>query len=371
VYDGARLAAAEMLRAGITVCNDSYFYPAETAQGLRSVGMRAVVGILTIDFPSRYASDADDYLRQGLAARDALAGDPLVRFALAPHASHTVTDATLERIATLAEELDLPVHIHVHETADAVADSVRERGCRPLARLDRLGLVNERLIAVHMTQLLGAEIDLLAQRGTAVVHCPAANLKLASGIAPLADLLGAGVCVALGTDSAAGNNRLDILGEARLASLLAKGSTGDAAAVPAWQALECATIHGAQALGLADRLGSLEPGKEADLVALDLSAIETQPVYDALSQIVYSCGRENVTHVWVAGQAVLEDRLLGGAENPSLESDVLSGAAPWHNQIRQILRQTAALPADGANGSAGTAGTASSSQSRLSNHDKG
>jgi len=365
VYDGARLAAAEMLRAGITCCNDTYFYPAEAAQGLRSVGMRAVVGILALDFPSRYANDADDYLRQGLAARDAFLGEALVGFTLAPHAPYSVTDATLVRIATLAEELDLPVHIRLHETAHEVVDSERALGCRPLARLDRLGLVNERLIAAHMTQLLAAEIELLAQRGAAVAHCPVSNLKRAAGIAPLAGLLQAGVCVALGTDGAASNNRLDILGEACLAALLAKGSTRDAAAVPAWQALECATLNGAQALGLAGRLGSIEPGKEADLAALDLSTIENQPVYDVISQIVYSSGRENVTDVWVAGEAVLEDGLLGGAGKPTLAGDILRAAAPWHNQVRQKLRQTASLPAGFANG------TASNSLNRNSNHDKG
>jgi len=367
VYDGSRMAAAEMLRAGITCCSDAYFYPAETAQGLRSVGMRAVVGIFAIDLPSRYASDADDYLRQGLAARDALGGDPLVGFTLAPHAPHGVADATLERIATLAEELDLPVHIRLHETAREVADSVRERGCRPLARLDRLGLVNERLIAAHMTQLLQTEIELLAQRGAAVAQCPACDLKLASGMAPLAGLLQAGVCVALGTDGAASNNRLDILGEARLAALLAKASMGDAAAVPAWQALECATLNGARALGLADRIGSIEAGKKADLAALDLSAIENQPVYDVLSQLLYCSGGHHVTDVWVAGETVLEERVLGGAGNPTLADDILRAAAPWHNQIRQRLRQTVPKPAGVAAGVA----TASISTNELSNHDKG
>ena len=365
VHDGARLAAAEMLRAGITCCSDAYFYPAETAQGLRSVGMRAVVGIMTIDFPSRYASDTDDYLRQGLAARDALKDDARVSFTLAPHAPYTVADTTLERIATLAEELDLPVHMHVHETAAEVAESVRRLGCRPLARLDRLGLVNERLIAVHMTQLEPAEIELLARRGAAVAHCPASNLKLASAIAPLAALLRAGVCVALGTDGAASNNRLDILGEARLAALLAKGSTGEATAVPAWQALECATLAGARALGLDERIGSIEVGKEADLAALDLGDIENQPCYDVVSQLIYSAGRENVTHVWVAGEAVLADRVLGSAKNPTLADDILRAAAPWHNQVRQKLRHTAVGPANVAKS------TNNDSPKPLSHHDKG
>jgi len=341
VYDGARLAAAEMLRAGITCCNDSYFFPEQTAQGLRSLGMRAIVGILTIDFPSRYASDADDYLRQGLAARDAFKGDPLVGFTLAPHAPYTVADDTLRRIAMLAEELDLPVHIHVHETAQEIADSVRTAGCRPLERLDRLGLVGERLIAVHMTQLLDAEIDLLAGRGASVVHCPVSNLKLASGVAPVARLLHAGVPVAIGSDGAASNNRLDVLGEARLAALLAKGQSGDATALPAWQALECATLNGARALGLEAQIGSLEPGKAADVTAVNLAGIENQPCYDVVSQLLYSAGREDVSHVWVDGRAVLVDRVLPGADGADVGLQIVRAAAPWQNHVRQRLRQTA------------------------------
>jgi 5-methylthioadenosine/S-adenosylhomocysteine deaminase len=297
------------------------------------------VGILTIDFPSRYASDADDYLRQGLAARDALRGDPLVSFTLAPHAPYTVADATLARVATLAEELDLPVHIHVHETAEEVQDSVKALGCRPLERLDRIGLIGERLIAVHMTQLLDPEIALLAERGASVVHCPTSNLKLASGIAPVNALLRAGVCVALGTDGAASNNRLDVLAEASLAALLAKGQSGDAMALPAWQALECATINGARALGMEARIGSIEPGKEADLAAVHLAGIENQPCYDPVSQLIYSAGRENVTHVWVAGEARMADRVIDPGGNAALAEEILQSAAPWHNQVRQKLRQ--------------------------------
>jgi 5-methylthioadenosine/S-adenosylhomocysteine deaminase len=339
VYDGTRLAAAEMLRAGVTCCSDMYFYPAEAAQALRSLGMRAVVGIMTIDFPTRYASDADDYLRQGLAARDALLDDPLIGFTLAPHAPYTVSDPTLRRIAALAEELDVPVHMHVHETAHEIEQSLQQHQARPLERLDRLGLVSERLIAVHATQLLDAEIDLLARRGASVAHCPTSNCKLASGIAPAARLLAAGVGVALGTDGAASNNRLDILREASLAGLLAKAQALDATALPAWQAIECATLGGARALGLGDRIGSIEAGKEADLAALDLSVIENQPCPDIVSQLVYSAGREHVTHVWVAGQAVLADRNITRAEVGSLGEEVLRAAAPWQNQVRQKLRQ--------------------------------
>jgi len=348
VYHGARLAAAEMLRAGVTCCSDMYFYPAEAAQGLRSLGMRAVVGILAIDFPSRYASDADDYIRQGLAARDALMDDPLIGFTVAPHAPYTVADATLLRLAALAEELDLQLHIHVHETAQEVEDGQRQHGMRPLARLERLGLVNERLIAVHATQLLDAEIELLARSGSSIVHCPTSNLKLASGIAPTARLLAAGVNVAIGTDGAASNNRLDLLREANLAALLAKGQTGQAQSLPAWQALECATLGGARALGLEAQIGSIEPGKQADLAALDLGGVENQPCPDVISQIIYCAGREHVTHVWVAGAAVLVERNICGNGEPSTSAEVLLSAAPWQNLVRQRLRETAGTAPGGA-----------------------
>jgi 5-methylthioadenosine/S-adenosylhomocysteine deaminase len=340
VYDGTRLAAFEMLRAGVTCCNDMYFFPSEAALALRAVGMRAVVGIIAIDFPSPYAADADDYLRKGLATRDALSGDPLLGFALAPHAPYTVGDATLARIATLAEEVDLPIHIHVHETEHEIEESLAGHGLRPLARLDRHGLVSERLIAVHSVHLDTSEIALLAQRGATAVHCPSSNLKLASGIAPVRDLLAAGANLAFGTDGAASNNRLDLLEETRLAALLAKGAVHDPTALPAWQALECATLGGAVALGLADRIGSIEPGKEADLAAVELSAAETQPCYDVVSQLVYCAGRENVTDVWVAGRHAVQTRQLLDAAGHDPGAEILAATAPWQNQIRQRLERT-------------------------------
>ena len=334
VRDGTRLAALEMLQGGVTTCNDMYFYPAESARALRSIGLRAAVGILTIDFPSRFAADAREYLRRGLEARDALREDPLVSFTLAPHAPYTCSDETLERVGMLAEELDLPVHMHVHETAGEVAESITKMGARPLERLDRLGLVSPRLIAVHATQLEEREIELLAQRGASVAHCPASNLKLASGIAPIGRLLAAGVNVAIGTDGPASNNRIDMLAEMRLAALLAKVGAGDASALPAWQALECATLGGARALGLEARIGSIEVAKEADLVAIDLSGARSQPVYDPASQVVYSAGREDVSHVWVAGRPLVAQ---GATVEADLEREVLAGATPWQNRVRKLL----------------------------------
>lgn len=337
VHDGAQLAALEMLRAGTTTCSDMYFYPDVAARALRSVGMRAVVGIIAIEMPTGYATDAADYLRKGLAARDALRDDPLVHFTLAPHAPYTVADDTLAHIATLAEELDLQAHIHVHETQHEIDESVAQHGQRPLARLDRLGLVSERLIAVHAVHLTDAEIALLAERGATAVHCPASNLKLASGLAPVARLLAAGVRVAIGTDGAASNNRLDLIEETRLAALLAKGVSGDAAALPAWQALECATLSGAAALGLEHRIGSLEAGKDADLAAFDLDSAETTPCYDSVSHLVYAASRERATDVWVAGRHVVRGRQLAIDGGPSVAAAALERAAAWQNRARRCL----------------------------------
>jgi 5-methylthioadenosine/S-adenosylhomocysteine deaminase len=328
-----------MLRAGVTTCSDMYFYPDVVARALTSVGMRAVVGIIAIEFPTAYAVDAEDYLRKGLQARDALRDDPLVSFTLAPHAPYTVSDATLARVATLAEELDLPVHMHVHETAREVAESIERHGIRPLERLDRFGLFSERLIAVHAVHLTDPEIDQLAHVGASVVHCPVSNLKLASGMARVPAMLAAGVNVALGTDGAASNNRLDMFDEARFAALLAKAVAGDAAILPAAAALECATINGARALGLEHRIGSIEPGKAADLVAVELNSPEVAPLFDPVSHLLYASGREHVTDVWVAGRHVVRTRQLTTEDGTALDRAVVSSSSAWQNKCRQLLKK--------------------------------
>ncbi|MGH6609088.1 MAG: amidohydrolase family protein, partial [Burkholderiaceae bacterium] len=346
VYDGAQLAACEMLRSGTTTCSDMYFFPEATLRAARSVGMRAVAGIIAIEFPSAYAADADDYLRKGLATHDAWRGDAMVSFTLAPHAPYTVADQALKRIAVLAEELDLPIHTHVHETEDEIAESIAQHGVRPLQRLERLGLVSERLIAVHAVHLNDHEIQLLAQRGASIAHCPASNLKLGSGFAPIAKLAAAGVNIAIGTDGAASNNRIDMLAELRLAALLAKGVTRDASVFDACAALEAATFGGARALGLDRRIGSIEAGKEADLVAFDLSSVETQPTYDVVSQIAYAAGREQVTDVWVAGEPVVHKRQVLADIGGSLEKSLMAKVAAWQNRCRQILLTSGAASAN-------------------------
>lgn len=310
VRDGTRLAAAEMLLGGTTCMNDMYFFGDEAAAAAIEAGLRAVIGMIVIGFPSAWAADVDEYFRKGQAVHDQYRDHPLITTAFAPHAPYTVDDAALTRIATLAEELDCPVHMHVQETADEVEQAIAANGLRPLRRLQGLGLVTPRLLAVHATCLDPEEMDLLATRGVTVVHCPESNLKLASGFCPVAKLLARGVNVALGTDGAASNNDLDMLGELRTASLLAKGVAGDPCALPAAQALRMATWNGAQALGLERSIGSIEVGKQADLVAIDLGDLRARPVYDPVSQIVYSAHRDQVTQVWVAGRHVVRNRQL-------------------------------------------------------------
>ena len=329
VHDGTLLACAEMLRGGITLFNDMYFFPEAAAQAAVCAGIRMAVGIIVVDFPSPYAAHPSDYLSKGLALRDALRREPLISFCLAPHAPYSVEDKTLAQVATYAAELDLPVHIHVHETAGEIEQGVSRDGRRPLARLHDLGLVGPSLIAVHGVHLSAQDIALLVQHGCHVAHCPSSNLKLASGFAPVAELAQAGVNVGIGTDGAASNNRLDLFTEMRQAALLAKAVAGDATAVPAQQALRMATLNGARALGLDRELGSLEPGKAADVVAVDFGAPELSPCYDPVSHLVYAAGRHNVSHVWVGGELAVADGELVRAEL----RNVGQLAAQWQARI--------------------------------------
>lgn len=329
VRDGTELALLEMLRGGVTCFNDMYFFPETVAEAASRAGMRATVGMIVIDFPTVYASGPDEYLEHGRALHAQWRDHPLIDTVLAPHAPYTVAEENLERVRVVAEDLDRRVHIHLHETAGEVAEGVRQRGERPLARLDALGLLDPRLLAVHMTQLTEGERARVAETGAHVIHCPEANLKLASGFCPVSDLLARGVNVALGTDGAASNNDLDLFGELRSAALLAKAVSGDAAALPAWQALHLATLGGARALGRDHEIGSLMPGKAADLVAVDLSGPEAQPLHNVVSQLAYATGRDQVTDVWVAGRPLLEDRLPQTLDLPA----ILERAARWRDTI--------------------------------------
>lgn len=302
VSDGALLACAEMLKGGITCFNDMYFFPEATAQAATKAGMRAQIGLGVIDFPSPYASDADDYLLKGLNARDQWRGNSLISSCIAPHAPYTISNQTFEKVITYAEQLGLGIHTHLHETQDEIVQSIKQFNMRPIKRLAELGVLGPSLVAAHCVHMNDEDMQLMQEYGCHIAHCPTSNLKLASGIAPVADMLSRNINIGLGTDGVASNNRLDMFAEMRMAALLSKGSSGDATAVPAEQALEMATINGARALGLESQIGSIEIGKFADLTAVKLSDIETMPCYDPISHLVYAAGREHVTHVWVQGE---------------------------------------------------------------------
>ena len=331
VADGTRLAIAEMLRGGTTCFNDMYFFPEHSAEAALNAGMRAVIGLIMLDFPTPWARDPQEYFEKGEHVHDRFKHNPLIQTAFAPHAPYTVADAPLKKIGMLAEELDLQIHIHLHETATEIKQSLEQYGKRPLARLHELGLLSNRLVAVHMTQLDPADIDLVTKYGVHIVHCPESNLKLASGFCPVAELTAAGINLATGTDGAASNNDLDMIGEMRTTALLAKGIAHDSSVVPAHQALRMATINGARALGIETLTGSLQPGKEADIAAIDLEQLETQPLYDPVSQIVYASSRSQVTDVWVAGKHLLRNRELTTIS----EDQIRNGAAIWQQKLKE------------------------------------
>jgi len=329
VGDGTELAIAEMIRSGTTTFSDMYFFPDVCAATAQRLGMRCQITFPIFDFPTAWGLDADDYISKGLALRDAFKHSTLVTVVFGPHAPYTVCEDNLAKVATLAAELDAPIHIHLHETAGEVLQAVEQMGERPLDTLHRLGLLGPRTQCVHMTDLGDQDIALLAATGAHVVHCPQSNMKLASGTCRISDLLAKGVNVALGTDSAASNNDLNMFGEMQAAALLAKLHARDATALPAAATLAMATINGAKALGLDHEIGSLEVGKQADLIAVDLRGPETQPLYHPLSQLVYACNGSQVSHSWIAGELVMAQRQLTHIDLPAL----VQRTSAWQQRI--------------------------------------
>jgi 5-methylthioadenosine/S-adenosylhomocysteine deaminase len=330
VHDGTLLAAGEMLKGGITCCADQYFFPDAAARAYRRSGMRALIGLPVLDFPTPYAPDCDGYLQAGLAARDAWKHEPRLTFALAPHAPYTVGDTSWEKIVVYARQLDLPIQTHLQETREELEQSLASIGMSPLARLDRLGVTGPAFIAVHCVHLAEGDIELLAAQSCQVVHCPTSNLKLGSGIAPVAQLKVRGVNVALGSDGAASNNRMDLFSEARLASLVAKVATGDASALPAASVLRMATLGGATALGLDAEIGSLAPGKQADAIAVDLGSFEHLPCYDPISQLLHVAGRDQVSDVWIAGERVVAAQSLSTLD----PAELAALARLWQDRLQ-------------------------------------
>ncbi len=328
---GTRLAIAEMLAGGTTCFNDMYFFPSETAQVAAEMGMRVSVGHVVIDFPNTYTKSAEDALRKAQAHLAGLRGSPLVKQGMAPHAPYTVSDGALQETAALARQEGLFMHMHVHETSQEIAGALERDGCRPLQRLARLGLLDSRFLAVHMTHLDASDLAICAETGIQVAHCPESNLKLGSGISPVSSLHRQGQKIGIGTDGAASNNDLDMLGELRTAALLAKGRDQDPTALPAVDALEMATLGGAMACGWEAETGSLETGKAADCIAIDLDRPATSPVYDPVSQVVYCAGRDQVSHVWVAGRL----RVSGGRALDWEDREIVVQAREWARRIAE------------------------------------
>ena len=329
VADGTRLAIGEMIRSGTTCFADMYFFADEVARVAAEAGMRSTIGLIVIDFPTAWAKDADEYLLKAGEVHHKFRNSQLIKTAFAPHSPYAVSESSLLRIATLAEEMDIPILMHVHETADEIQQSLEQYKKTPLRRLQELGLLSPRLLAVHMTQIASDEFELLAEHGVNVIHCPESNLKLASGFCPVHKLQSQGINVALGTDGAASNNDLDMIGEMHTAALLGKGVANDAQAVKAFSAIQMATINGAKALGLEDSIGSLRKGKQADIIAIDLGVLESQPMFDPISQIVYTANRNQVTDVWVAGKQLLRSRQLQTIN----ESQLKMNLAAWREKF--------------------------------------
>ena len=332
VRDGTDLAIAEMIRGGTTCFNDMYFFPDVTAHQAIKHGIRASVGLIVIDFPTIWAENSDSYIEKGLALHEQLRHEALISTTFAPHAPYTVSDEPLSKIRTFSDELELQIHMHLHETEHEVQEQQQKTNQTPIQRLHDLGLLSPSFMAVHMTQLSDKDIQLIANTGAHIVHCPESNLKLASGFCPITKCIKAGINVALGTDGAASNNDLDMFGEMRTAALLAKGVSGDASAVPAITALKMATINGAKALGIDNYTGSLSIGKSADVIAIDLDQIETQPLYDPVSQIVYASNRQQVTDVWVAGKQLLKHRQLTTLNIDDLRIKV----SEWQQRLKSV-----------------------------------
>ena len=333
VYEGSRLAGEEMVQSGVTCTNDHYFFPADAARGLTEAGMRCAVSAFLIGFPSAWAKTDDEYLKKAEEVIQQFRGNPRVHVTVAPHAPYTVGDESMRALAGLSERYGLPVHIHIHETAAEIRESMEKYGCRPIERLRRLGIVSSRLISVHSVHLNDEDIGTLARAGASVCHCPSSNLKLASGFAPVERIMKAGINLGIGTDGAASNDKLDMLAETRLAAMLAKAAAGDPTAAPVHKMLYAATMGGAKALGWDKEIGSLEVSKNADVFSVLLEEITSVPVLEPAAQLLYSAGRENITHVWIDGRLVVEKQQTIRSLSGMSRSRALSIAHKWQNTV--------------------------------------
>ena len=331
-HDGALLAGEEMINSGVTCASDHYFFSADVARGLTEAGMKCSVSAIIIGFPSAMAADDEAYIRCAHELFEEFADSRNVRVTVGPHAPYTVSDTMLTAARDLSEKYGARIHMHVDETQTEIEDSLKQYGMRPVERLHKLGLLNDRFISVHTVHPDDKEIELLAQAGASIVHCPCSNLKLASGFSPVSRMMQAGINLAIGTDGVASNDKLDMLGETRLAAMLGKAVANDTTVMKVADLLYAATMGGAKALGWDDRIGSIEAGKDADIIAVDLGAADSIPVSDPASQLLYSAGREDITHVWVDGQLVVKKQQSTELRNLSREK-LQNLAKTWQNRI--------------------------------------
>ena len=309
VRDGTSLAVAEMIAGGTTCAADTYFFPEVIAEVCEENYFRAQVGVPVIQFSNAWADSEEEHLTKGLEFFESIKTSSLISAAFAPHAPYTVSDSGFRQVLEHAINLDIPIHLHLHETKQEVETASTQNSRRPYTRIQELGLLNAHLQTVHMTEINDDEIQSLSKHQIHVAHCPESNMKLASGICPINTLIENGVNVALGTDGAASNNNLDILAEARTAAFLSKVITNSPTTITAEDALSMATINGARLLGLDNKIGSLEIGKCADIIAFDFSGINFQPIYNPISQLIYTANGQHVTHTWINGTCVYRNKL--------------------------------------------------------------
>ena len=332
VKDGSILALSEMIKSGVTTFNDMYFFPEATAEAVKELGVRSNIGLVVLDFPTNYATDPEDYLVKGFEFRDKWRNEELITTSIAPHAPYSVSNEAFTLINTYSEELNINIHTHLHETQWEIDQSIDKYGITPVQRLNNLGIIGPSLMAAHCVYLNDQDMDILAKNKVSIAHNPSSNMKLGSGIADVAKMLKQNLTVSLGTDSSASNNRLDIMGEMRLAALLIKGTTKSPELIPAKEAIKMATINGAKTLGLDSTIGSIEKNKKADLVAIDLSAIENQPLYNPISTLVYSSSRTDVSYVWIDGNIKLKDKKLVNID----EERIIQMAKKWQRKLKKI-----------------------------------
>lgn len=329
VRDGSKHAIAEMIRSGTTCFSDQYFFPEIVAEVAVQAGIRCRIAFPILEFPSAWGQGPDEYIHKGLSLRDDYKNHHLVDIAFGPHAPYTLEDVSLQRVAVLAEELDAHIQIHLHETASEVADSLKLHGVRPIERMENLGILGPRTEAVHMTQLIDSDIELLSRYNTSVIHCPQSNLKLASGLCPVTKLRDSGITVGLGTDSAASNNNLDMLKEVNYASLVAKVVADNASSLNAFESLQMATLASAKAMGIDDQLGSLEVDKRADMISISIDQLHVEPVYNIASQLVYASQSSQIQNSWVAGNQILDNRQLTTLN----EQEIRARSKDWAQRI--------------------------------------